>query len=190
MSGIDERLEKILPVLLGREFERGARRGSELPFYVFDYDPEDELKVREHVTYLEKQVPIRKPGFRVKAVNLLVFLVEVLKSPEEDLLEHVFEMQKRQGDEAVLKALNGVLNEITAPLLRLIDPMNCDCVLLHGVGSVYPLLRSHSILSRLEHKLVDLPVVLFYPGRYNGHTMDLFNRISPEGHYRAHRLVP
>jgi len=190
MNDIDQRLEMILPVLMGRDFERGARRGSELPFYVFDYDPEDELKIREHVAYLEKQLPIRKPGYRMKAVNVFTFLVEFLKSPEEDLLDAVFEMQKRQGDEAVLKALNGVLNEITVPLLRLVEPTNCDCLILHGVGSAYPLLRSHSILSRLENQLVDLPVVLFYPGRYNGHTMDLFNLISPEGHYRAHRLIP
>jgi len=44
----------------------------------------------------------------------------------------------------------------------------------------------NSLHSLLGHK----PVVLFYPGYYDGQAMSLFGKIPSNNYYRAFRLVP
>ena len=46
--------------------------------------------------------------------------------------------------------------------------------MISGVGRVFPYMRSHNILNNLQHVFDDVPVVLFYPGDYNGQTLTLF----------------
>ncbi len=48
MSDLNERLNKILPRITSDEFLSGSGIGNEIAFYIFDYAPEDELKVRDY----------------------------------------------------------------------------------------------------------------------------------------------
>lgn len=61
--------------------------------------------------------------------------------------------------------------------------------LLWNVGAVYPLLRTHTLLSALHPLMHETPLVLFYPGRYDGYSLRLFNKLSEDHYYRAFRLV-
>ena len=78
-----------------------------------------------------------------------------------------------------------------------------DLVLVSGVGSVYPLMRTSSLLSNLQTVMGGTPLVLFYPGRYDQMTLKLFGKLGlsasfegagkarkSEHYYRAFRLVP
>ena len=65
-----------------------------------------------------------------------------------------------------------------------------DMVFISGVGSVWPLLRAHSLLNSLHPLLDQTPLVLFYPGHYDGQTMSLFGKIPSNNYYRAFELVP
>ena len=38
---------------------------------------------------------------------------------------------------------------------------------MSGVGIVYPLLRTHTLLNNLHSRMGQTPLVLFYPGRYD-----------------------
>jgi hypothetical protein len=49
---LTERLNAILPKITSQDFLSGHGIGNEIPFYVFDYPPEDELRIREHVAFL------------------------------------------------------------------------------------------------------------------------------------------
>ena len=79
-------------------------------------------------------------------------------------------MQRDKGDEALKKALAGPLHEPKAgPVFRRGRPAGQhDLVLVSGVGSVWPLLRTHSLLNNLQPVMGRTPLVLFYPGRYDG----------------------
>ena len=61
-------------------------------------------------------------------------------------------------------------------------------VFLSGVGSAFPLIRTHEILNNLHEKLPDTPVVVFYPGVYNLQELILFGLLDAN-YYRAFRLV-
>lgn len=64
-----------------------------------------------------------------------------------------------------------------------------DIVFITGVGKVYPIVRSHTILNNL-HKVIDqVPVVMFFPGNYDGLELVLFDAIKDDNYYRAFPLV-
>ena len=133
---LTERLNKILPRLISDDFLSGSGIGNEIAFYIFDYPPEDELRVREHVRFLLDHIPKQKPGLRVKHVNLFDFVLDYLKS--RNLLDKALQMQREKGDEALKKALAGPLHhEKLAPLFaEVAQPEQHDLVLVSGVGSV------------------------------------------------------
>jgi hypothetical protein len=62
-------------------------------------------------------------------------------------------------------------------------------VLLTGVGKCYPVLRAHKVLNNLHQVLDHVPVVMLYPGSYDGQELVLFGSLKDDNYYRAFRLV-
>ena len=184
------RLDNIRPRLLSDDFLSGRGIGNEIGFYIFEYPPENELQVREHIASLLHHIAKEKPDLRVKHINLFDFVLDYLKS--RNLLEKAIKMQQEKGDEALQKALAAPLHENKlAPLLAAeAKPEEHDLVLLSGVGSAWPLLRTHTLLSNLHPMMGQTPLVMFYPGRYDGQSLRLFGKLKNNNYYRAFKLVP
>ena len=52
------------------------------------------------------------------------------------------------------------------------------------------MLRTHTLLSALHPIMGNTPLLMFFPGRYDGHSLRLFNTLAEDHYYRAVRLVP
>ena len=187
---LTERLNKILPKLISDEFLSGSELGNEIPFYIFDYPPEMELRVREQLLFLLDHIPRQRPTLRLKHIDLFAFILDYMKSRK--ILDKAFHMQIQKGDEALLKALSGPLQEsrLVNIFADQVQPDQHDLVLISGVGSVWPLLRSHLLLNNLHPIMGQTPLVMFYPGRYDGQTLQLFGKLKNNNYYRAFKLVP
>ena len=187
---LTERLNQILPKITSDEFLSGSGIGNEIAFYIFDYPPEEELTVRDHIRFLLDHIPKQRPRLRLKHVNLLDFVIDYLK--ERSLLEGSFKMQREKGDRALLGALRAPLHaeKLVQRFAQVVQPEHCDLVLISGVGSVWPLLRTHSLLNNLHPIMGQTPLVMFYPGRYDGQSLRLFGRVKSDNYYRAFKLVP
>ena len=199
-DSLTRRLNQILPKLISNDFLRTRGIGNEIAFYIFDYEPEDELRVRDHIQFLLDHLPKKKPGMRVAHVNLFDFLIHYLK--ERNLLEKSFQLQREKGNDALLKALKGILHEqkIAQRFAEIVKPAEQDLVLISGIGSAFPLFRSHALLSNLHSIMGQTPLVMFYPGRYDTQTLRLFGKTGLAGgaaeerkkkanYYRAFRLI-
>lgn len=193
---LDHRLNQILPKITSDGFLRGHGIGNEIAFHIFDYPAEEELRVREHVEFLLAHVSKSKPGLKVFPVNLFELVVDYLRSRK--LLEKSLERQRAGGNEALLKALKGVLDEekLARRFGEVAQPEAQDLVLVTGVGSAYPMVRSHKLLNSLHSVMGQTPLVMFYPGRYDGTTLRLFGKTGLAGdrraappYYRAFRLI-
>jgi len=186
---LTERLNGILPKLISDELLSGSGLGNEIGFYVFDYPAEEELRVREHIQFLLDHLPKEKPGLRVKHVNLFDLVIDHLKS--RNLLDRAIQMQRTQGDEAMFKALSAPLHEsrLAQVFAEVAQPGQHDLVLVSGVGSVWPLLRSHALLNNLHPLMGNTPLVMFYPGKYDQLTLQLFGILASKNYYRAFKLV-
>jgi hypothetical protein len=187
---LNGRLNQILPRITSAAFLSGSGIGNEIAFYIFDYPPEDELRVRDYLRTLLDHIPKQKHGLRVKHIDLFDFVIAYLKS--RNLLEKSIQMQREKGDEALKKALAGPLQEtkMSSVFAEAAQPSQHDLVIVSGVGSVWPMLRSHTLLNNLQPVMGNTPLVVFYPGRYDGQSLRLFGKLKNNNYYRAFRLVP
>ena len=188
---LEERLNQILPRLTSRDFLDSKGLGNEIGFWIFDYPPERELEVRSFVSStvlpaLSRQVP----PLKVSTVDLLKLVTDLLQ--ERKLLDKAIAMQASKGNDNTLAALRSVLKEdkLAQKMASQFDMASLDLMILTGVGSVYPMLRTHTLLSALHPIMGSTPLLMFFPGRYDGHGLRLFNTLAEDHYYRAFRLIP
>lgn len=188
---LEERLNQILPRITSPDFLGSKGLGNEIGFWVFDYPPEREMDVRSFLSgtvfpSLAKQNPVINAG----TVDLLELVTDLLK--ERNLFDKVLEMQTAKGNDATLAALRSVLKEdkLAQKIAKQHDIAALDLLVLTGVGAVYPMLRTHTLLSALHPIMGNTPLLMFFPGKYDGHSLRLFNTLAEDHYYRAFRLVP
>lgn len=190
MSAFEQRLNQILPRITSRELLSNQGLSNEIGFWVFDYPPEFELEMRSFLTeVIEPALRKNHPPIRYATINVFDLAINLLE--ERGLLEKALEMQQKLGDAKALESLRRVLKEdkLAERLVSQIDLDNLDIVILNGVGSAYPILRTHTLLSALHPLMRDTPLLMLYPGKYDGYSFRLFNKLSEDHYYRAFRLV-
>ncbi len=190
MDAFQKRLNEIVPKLTSEELLQNKGLGNEIGFYIFDYPPEKELELREHVEFVVKQISKIRPELRLKHINLFELVIEYLKSRK--LLDKALEMQKKKGDSKLLDALKAPLaaEKIAKVFTEEAQPDEHDLILISGVGSAYPMIRSHNLLNNLHPLMGDTPLVMFYPGTFTGYGLSLFGKLKENNYYRAFQLVP
>lgn len=203
-NNLSDRLNQILPRITSDDFLSGSGLGNEIAFYIFDYPPEDELVVRDFLKTLMEHLPKEKPGIKVKNVNMFYLVLEYLESRKK--LESVLQTGRSKGDNFLKdELLKGPLvpERLASYFGTSVAPKNLDLVIVSGIGSAYPLVRTHSMLSNLHSIMGKTPLVMFYPGKYDQVSLRLFGKMNlsttieadpksrkPENYYRAFKLVP
>jgi hypothetical protein len=189
-TDFEDRLNQILPKIMSDDFLGGRGLGNEIAFFIFDYPPEEERRMRQHIKFLLEHIPKHKAKLRVAHVNLFDFVIDHLRKRE--LLDKTLELQRTKGGDFVLRQLEKILHpDKLVPLLaEQVKPVDKDLVLISGVGNVWPLMRSHTLLNNLHPVMGQTPLVMFYPGKYDGQTLRLFGKIKSDNYYRAFRLIP
>lgn len=191
MASLDERLEQAESILRKPSFRQNKGLGNEVGYYIFDYPSEDELSVREWVQFIQNKYDSGSDGFKVIVFDLYDIVIDILK--EKGFLEKCFEFEQKRGFERITKAVGNTLR-ITAQdnlIIKYICERTPDnaVVFLVGIGKCYPILRSHTVLNNLHQVMDHVPVVLFYPGKYDGQELILFGEIKDDNYYRAFKLV-
>ncbi|MHB8762849.1 MAG: DUF1788 domain-containing protein [Deferrisomatales bacterium] len=191
------RLNQILPRVTSAAFLSSEGIGNEIAFYIFDYPAAEELQVREHLQRMLGRLASHHAELRVLHLNLLEVAVAYLE--RRGLLDKALTMQATKGDAATLRALKGPFSaeKLCDYIVAEHQPADHDLVLISGVGSVWPLLRAHNLLNCLHKVMGSTPLVLFYPGNFDGTTLRLFGQLAstPSGpgtkpYYRGFTLVP
>lgn len=191
MQNFQGRLNQVIAKITSEEFLQSKGLGNDIGFWIFDYPIEQDDTV---IQFLEKTIipTIQAPPHQLHVchINLFEFLIGLLK--ERNLLDKVIELQKSSGDAKTLESIKPVLKEdkLAQKLSELIDHSQTDVVILSGVAAAYPMLRTHTLLSALHPYMQDTPLLMFYPGSYDGHSLKLFNTLADDHYYRAFRLIP
>jgi hypothetical protein len=194
---LSDRLNQILPRITSPAFLSSEGIGNEIACYIFDYPAEDELKVREHIKMMMGRVASHHSELSVLHLNLLEVALAYLE--QRGLLDKALKMQATKDNGALLRALKGPLaaEKLRDFIAAEHEPADHDLVLLSGVGSVWPMLRAHSLLNCLHTVMGATPLVMFYPGSFDGTTLRLFGQIAArtakpgaKPYYRAFTLVP
>ena len=186
-----ERLDEMEQIIKRPDFRENKGLGNEVGYYIFDYPAKDELIVRDRIEYLKKKNFKITDGFKLIVFDLYDLVIDILE--QEDVLEQCYRFEKKKGMERIIKSVSSLLKltEDDCLLIEYIKEHTPEkaVVVLTGVGKCYPILRSHSLLNNLHLAIDRVPVVLFYPGEYDGQSLALFSEIKDGNYYRAFKLV-
>ena len=187
MANLNARLDQIIPKIKEDKFIEGRGLGNEISFYVFDYEPQDELVVRDYIKHIKKEFGYEGSKRRIIEFDLYKMLLGITK--DKRIFERIFEMEERQGKDQLFKAMTTFAKPevFLGKIKEQMDDHNV--VFLTGIGKVYPFVRSHNILNNLQEVLDNVPVIMFFPGKYDGQSLQLFGKFKDDNYYRAFRLV-
>ena len=191
MKTLDDKLRLIEEVISDEAFRKNKGLSNEVGYYIFDYEAEEELKVRDYIEDLRKMNIKNQPGYELKIYDVYDLMIDLIE--EEGLYEACIEMEENEGLEYLIEAVNDILriDYDDNYLNSYIDENTPDnsVVFVTGVGKIFPFVRSHGILNKLHLVFDRVPVVLFYPGKYNGQSLILFSEFKDENYYRAFPLI-
>ena len=191
MATLEERLDQAETIIKTESFRRNKGLGNEVGYYIFDYPPEKELVVRERIAYMQGKNNRGTDGFELKVFDLYDLVIDILEA--EGFLEQCFRFEQKKGMERIIKAVGNLLqvNDENSLIVKHIQENTPEdaVVFLTGIGKCYPILRSHKVLNNLHQAIDRVPVVLFFPGKYDGQELVLFSEIKDDNYYRAFKLV-
>lgn len=191
MKTLDDRLAMIEEVISDEDFRKNKGLSNEVGYYIFDYEAEEELKVRNYIEKLRKTNIKNQPGYELKIYDVYDLMIDLIE--EEGLYEACIEMEENEGLDYLIEAVNDILridydDNYLNSYIEEKTPDN-SVVFVTGVGKIFPFVRSHGILNKLHLVFDRVPVVLFYPGKYNGQSLILFSEFKDENYYRAFPLI-
>ncbi|MBP7176271.1 MAG: DUF1788 domain-containing protein [Thermoclostridium sp.] len=191
MTSLEERLDIAERIIKTDNFRQNKGLGNEVGYYVFDYPAEKELIVRERIQYMKSKNSKGTDGFEIVVYDLYDIIMDILE--REGYMEQCYRFEKTKGMERIVKAVGNLLqisddNSLIIQYIQEHTPKEA-IIFLTGIGKCYPILRSHKVLNNLHQVIDRVPVVLFYPGKYDGQELVLFSKIKDDNYYRAFRLV-
>lgn len=193
MNDIEKRMDLLEQTLREPSFLENKGLGNEVGYFIFDYNPNQELLVRERTKLLAKKYETDTYGFILKVFDLYDIVIDILeKNGFRELCE---EFEEKKGFFEITSAVNDMLrmeednvhNQLLAYIKENIT--RNSIVILSGVGKIFPMLRSHKILNNLHQFIDEIPVIMLFPGEYDGSSLTLFSKIKDDNYYRAFRLV-
>ena len=187
MSDILERLDKLKAQMQDEDFQKGNGLSNEVNIHIFCYDPKDEMAVRY---FTEQLVSDQDMNCHVIEKNLYKILLKLCE--EKRLLDKIPKLEETKGSKFILENVRGR----SASAKNFVDEIckdgfkEGDVLLITGVGEAYPFIRSHEILNTIQpRELNSIPIVVLYPGSFDGRDVYLFNKLPKQDYYRAFKAI-
>ena len=187
MENISRKFDHLFKVISKKGFLNTESLGGEIPFFISSYNAKQEIQIRESIGLLKNK--LSNHGIEVLEINLFDLSCELLESSGG--LERMYMVERKKGSQKFLRALQSSLNihEVLVPKIKeIINSSNSKVYFLTGIGLVFPFIRSHNILNNLQSVAKESPTVAFFPGDYNGHTLNLFGLLKDDNYYRAFNI--
>lgn len=186
-----DRLDAIWNRISSREFLENKGVANEVRYYVFDYEACDEQIMRQKIKDLLARNNPEADGFQIVEYDIYKLILSILE--ERGYVDKCIRFEKEKGREYLYNAISKLLRLTTDNNLivnRIMEntPEN-SVVFLTGIGKVYPFVRAHNVLNNLHQVFDKVPVIMFYPGNWNGQSLSLFGTISDGNYYRAFPLI-
>ena len=157
---IEQLFDDLFKKFSSQRFLRGEGTAGEIQFYAQTYDPKDQVLVDKQIPHLKKR--LSTAGIEILEINLFELCIELLD--EEGVLQMTLETESRHSKNDFLDALLSQLRgetAITASIEKKIQQGSYNIVFLSGIGAIYPIIRTHTILNKLQTSVKNIPCHLF-----------------------------
>lgn len=185
-------LDHLTAVLSSKKFLNKQGLGNELPFFIFPYDPKDELEIKVILPRLLKK--LSESNINVLQIDLFDLSIEIIK--KRGIWESVLNSEGEISKAELKELLQGILdteNHLIPAIKQKMGQSHFDILLITGIGEVFPYIRSHNVLNNLQSTAKEQPTVMFFPGKYEhsfeeGASLQLFGRLQDDKYYRAFNI--
>jgi hypothetical protein len=161
--------------------------GGEIPFWIAPYDIEAHDQVEVEIKNL--QTKLANMGIKSELIDLFELSCSIIEANIG--LEKMFDVEKRKDKEKFKRALQSTVNIHDRLIPAIIERLNASepqILLIKGVSSVYPFIRSHTVLNNLQSAVKHIPTVMFFSGAYSGNSLNLFGLMKDDNYYRAFNI--
>lgn len=182
---LEKRLDNLKQLIQTHEFLEGKGLSNEVNIRIFCYDAKDEIVVDD---FIQKLVKNRSLNCNIRECNLYKIFLSICEDAR--ILDKIPNMESREGANSLMKRLTTAINARYFVNKINYEP-HCkgDILLITGVGNVFPFIRIHSLLEALQPYFSDIPILVMYPGEFNGYQLKLFNKLQPNNYYRAFNAI-
>ena len=186
-ENINKTFQHLFEVISNEEFLKMNALGGEIPFFIKTFDPKLQNEITTAVNGLKKKLITN--GIQVLELNLYDISIYILnKELGED---EIFSLEKEMDKEEFKNALQSILDieSMLMPVIKeKIDNSNAKIYFITGIGCVFPYIRSHNILNNLQNIAKEAPTLMFFPGDYDGQSLELFGLLKDDNYYRAFNI--
>lgn len=179
MESINKRLDDLRNAIQQDDFIEGKGLSNEVNIRLFCYDPKEEMIVRHFVEQLLKD----QLNCRIVHYDLYEVFLKICE--KNRILDRIPKLEEKKGKECLEKQFSKMCDSKTfASAMKYEDETKRDVILLSGVGKVFPFMRVHSLLEAMQ-PIFNAPIVVLYPGTFDGYYVKLFNKLKANEYYRA-----
>jgi hypothetical protein len=185
VSDFIQELDRIKARISDENFLANKGLSNEVGIHVFKYAPQHELAVRD---YIERLINTPSDNYRIIECDMYKILLDILE--EKRVLAAVPALEEKKGKDYLMAQLQKIATpEAFIAKMNYTPHKRGDILFLTGIGNAHPFMRAHKILDRMQQTFFDIPIVMFYPGEFNGQNLSLFNKFNDGNYYRAFNLL-
>lgn len=185
MSDIKERLDSLRALIQDPDFLAGKGLSNEVNIRIFCYDASEEIIVQHFIDRITKDQTL---GCRLIVCNLYEIFIAICD--DKRITKSIPRMEERKGKTFLLEQIHSIATESAfVAKMQYAPHKNGDVLILTGVGDVFPFMRVHTLLEALQPHFSDIPILVMYPGTFDGTYLRLFDKLGPNPYYRAFNVV-
>lgn len=185
MNDLKARLDNLRTLIQDPDFLDGKGLSNEVNIRIFCYDAKEEMTVQHFLRQISTDQSIT---CRLIECNLYKIFLSICD--DLDITDAIPEMEEADGAEFLLEQLHSAIGEDEyIEKIQYSPHERGDVLLITGVGDAFPFMRVHALLEALQPYFSDIPILVMYPGEFDGHQLKLFNRLQSSDYYRAFNVV-
>ena len=184
-ENIDERLDRVWELLRDPDFLEGNGLSNEVNIRMFCYEAKGEMRVRH---FVEQILTDQTLPCHLKENNLYEIFLQCCE--DKRILSRMPEQEKKRGKDRLQQMIEkSITVQAYVDKICAEPPEKGDVLLLTGVGDVFPFMRIHMLLEGLQPRVGGVPILVMYPGTFDGRHVKLFDRLKPNPYYRAFNVI-
>ena len=184
---MDQILKDRIKSLNWRLFEDDVlyKNHAMVPNFVFPYTPKDEFWIDQEVKKIIKITS--NTSNKIIEINLLELFVMVY----DKKIERVKKIARDGGVDKLIKLTSPQLKDSDTIVSKIAElSEGYASIIITGVGAAYPMIHVTNLLKRFPAIGFNKPILVFYPGSFNGLQLKLFDRFEAvENEYQINKIA-
>lgn len=185
MNNINERLDRVRTLIQDQDFLESRGISNEVNIRIFCYEAKDEMTVRHFVEQIKADQTLKCHLIECNLFRTFLSICE-----DKRIIKGIPPKEEKKGKQNLLDELSHITTVQTFVEKIKYEPHKPgDVLMLTGVGEVFPFMRIHSLLEALQPHFSDVPILVLYPGGFDGYYVKLFDKLRPNEFYRAFNVI-